>query len=142
MIELSENRMWEILCGICGNDILQHGHAIEAIKQALAEQRELNGWVSVETKPEPGKDVLLYYKNLHDEGRTVKAFYVPAFHIEACGEEDDLECDYDEAADQYYIPAGWYECVDNWDEFSFLLITGATLIAWQPLPQPPKEPSE
>jgi hypothetical protein len=45
---------------------------------------------------------------------------------------------YDESSDTYYDPQGWYELVDNWGEFSHILVTAGVVKFWMrsaPLPQ-------
>lgn len=33
---------------------------------------------------------------------------------------------------------GWYECIDNWDEYSQVAINEGEPTHWMPLPTPPK----
>ena len=47
--------------------------------------------------------------------------------------------EYDEAADTYYVTEGWYECIDNWDDYSSVAVTEGEVTHWMPLPQPPIE---
>lgn len=75
-------------------------------------------WMPIEEAPK-GAMVLVYYKNALGKSRIVKAFYAQKHTLEC----DEDFADYDEDADQYYAPEGWYEDIDNWDEFSSIRIT-------------------
>ena len=50
----------------------------------------------------------------------------------------DIDADYDEEADEYYFPEGWWEVIKNWDDYSCVAIED-TITHWMPLPEPPKE---
>jgi hypothetical protein len=106
-------------------------HAMNGNSKQLA--KPADGWISVnETMPEGF--CLAYYKNDLNNGRTVKAKYTTKFTEEANGDDDWTE--YNEADDNYYYPEGWYECIDNWGDFSFVTINHI-VTHWQPLPNPP-----
>ena len=51
-------------------------------------------------------------------------------------EIDYVDMDYDEEADAYIVPEGWWETVDFCEEFSPV---DADVTHWMPLPEPPKE---
>lgn len=55
--------------------------------------------------------------------------------------DDDIAYDYNEEEDEYYLKEGWYECINNWDEYSSIVI-GDFVTHWQNLPEPPKEEAE
>ena len=50
----------------------------------------------------------------------------------------DIDADYNEEADEYYFPEGWWEIIKNWDDYSCVAIED-TITHWMPLPQPPKD---
>lgn len=101
------------------------------------------GWISVEDRlPDSGSAVLAYYLNSHGMGRRVRAELVARHTVEASNDAWGDGADYDEATDTYYSPAGWYECVDNWDELAYLFINEGTVTHWMPLPAPPKQIKE
>ena len=50
----------------------------------------------------------------------------------------DIDADYNEEADEYYFPEGWWEIIKNWDDYSCVAIED-TITHWMPLPQPPLE---
>jgi hypothetical protein len=46
--------------------------------------------------------------------------------------------DYDEDEDEYYWPEGWYELIDNWEDYSAVRIH-YDVTHWTPLPDGPEE---
>lgn len=92
-------------------------------------------WRPVETAPMDGRAMLIHYKNSSGMGRTIKAMYAPKFFLEC----DEDYAEYDEDADQYYAPEGWYELIDNWDEFSSIKVHEGEPTHWMPLPESPTE---
>ena len=51
-------------------------------------------------------------------------------------DESNIELEYDEAADAYIIPEGWWECVRYGDEFS---VVDDFVTHWMPTPEPPEK---
>lgn len=101
------------------------------------------GWISVEDRlPDSGTPVLAYYLNRLGMSRRVRAELVARHTVEASDDAWGDGADYDEATDTYYSPAGWYECVDNWDELAYLFINEGAVTHWMPLPAPPKQIKE
>ena len=99
-----------------------------------AEKREPQ-WMPIETvMPESGQVVLACYKNETGKVRIIRAQWVKAKTSESGWESDCGE--YDEEADCYYDPEGWYECIDNWNEYSSVFVS-ANITHWMPLPPPP-----
>lgn len=100
-------------------------------------------WISVNDRlPEDGEHVLVVCE-IHPIGRASRkyvceAFYTRKFSISDVSSEDDIAYDYNEEDDEYYLKAGWYECVHNWDEYSSIIIDDF-VTHWMPLPEPPKE---
>lgn len=100
-------------------------------------------WVSVtERLPESGVHVLAScrVKYVGGGGRSYvcDAFYSERFKEQGSTEYDDVELDYDEETDEYYLPEGWWEVIRNWDEYGFVGIEDF-VTHWMPLPEPPKE---
>jgi hypothetical protein len=98
----------------------------------------MDDWKPIETAPK-STVILVFYKNRSGKGRIVKAAYVEKFTEESNGDYDEF-ADYNEATDCYYTPEGWYEYIDNWDDFSHIKIGEGTPTHWMPLPKPPEEP--
>lgn len=98
-------------------------------------------WIPVsERLPESGERVLACcrVKWLGGGGRT---YVCAAFHsapkTETCVFSDDIDMEYDEETDEYYLPEGWWEVINNWDDYSFVAI-GDFVTHWMPL-TPPEE---
>lgn len=93
-------------------------------------------WVSVaDQMPDTGRIVLACYVNSNDQIRRVRAKWVAAKTAES-GSESDIG-EYDEETDCYYDPEGWYECIDNWDDYNAVTISDP-VTHWMPLPVPPE----
>jgi hypothetical protein len=95
-----------------------------------------------ERLPEPNRKVLAYYFNALGKGRTICAIWVPAK-----SRSDDLDLtdddfrEYDEESDKYYWPEGWYEAIENWDDYGWIRVNEGEPVYWQPLPKWPDHPS-
>jgi hypothetical protein len=96
----------------------------------------LGAWVQVaERLPAAGQTVLACYRNRADKVRRIRAHWIAAKSIEA-GTEDECS-EYDEDADTYWTPEGWYEQIDNWGDYSAVAVCEGTVTHWMPLPPPP-----
>lgn len=103
--------------------------------------------VSLETRPPSGKKVLATYRNANGYRRRVCAEWIAAGAHEADADEgDSLDLVYDEARDLYTYPEGWYEVVENWDEFRLVMISGGgnggEVTHWRELPEFPDDGRE
>lgn len=117
----------------------EHGCASEcpALPWQPATQPEPVAWVSVgDRMPQVGSIVMAYYKNSHGHDRRIRAKWIPAKTLEA-SHDCDGEAEYDEATDTYYCPEGWYECMDNWDEFRAIFVHEGDITHWMPMPPTP-----
>jgi hypothetical protein len=101
-----------------------------------AQRQPLNWTVVGKQMPDSGVIVLAYYKNSHGKDRRIRAKWVAAKTMEASGDWEG-DCDYDEEADTYYCPAGWYECIDNWSEYTSVFVHEGQITHWMPLPEAP-----
>jgi hypothetical protein len=100
-------------------------------------KREPVAWTPVaEAMPKSGVIVLAYYTNVLGEPRRIRAQWVAAQTQEADCESEN--CEYDEGTDTYWTPEGWYECIDNWDEYSSVFVS-EKITHWMPLPPGPDE---
>lgn len=97
----------------------------------------MSEWISVEKEKPKNIPVLATYKNSLGKTRIIKAMWVPRFSHEGMNEFEDLDLDYSEEKDTYYWPEGWYECLDNWGDYSYILVYQGVPTHWQPLPSPP-----
>ena len=100
------------------------------------------GWISVDEKlPETGKHVLASCEIKILGGKKKRYTCVAMYAAEksiVCSESSDVDSDYDEETDEYYLPEGWWECIHNWDEYSSVAIEDF-VTHWMPLPEVPKE---
>lgn len=101
---------------------------------------QASAWVPVSVRlPESGQTVLAYYLNGHGKGRRIRAQHIKAWTIEAGDVADpDTECvEYSEQMDCYYLLEGWYECIDNWDDYTRVAVNEGPITHWMPLPAAP-----
>jgi hypothetical protein len=112
--------------------------AITAAREYLAapEQDPIEWTLVSEQMPPPCKKVLAYYKNSLRNSRRIVAKWVPAKTVES-GVESDMG-EYDDATDTYYDPEGWYECIDNWCEYTAVKVCDVEITHWMPLPDAPQ----
>jgi len=111
-----------------------------AARLALVRERDqlLNPWVKVADRmPESGVTVLAFYKNANGLERRIRAEWVKANTRVSSGESEIGV--YDEATDTYYDPEGWYEQIDNWDDYTSVVVHQGEITHWMALPQAPKE---
>lgn len=91
-------------------------------------------WQPIETAP-INVPILIHYKTSYGRSCIIKARFVPKFTEET---EFAEWGEYEEETDIYYNPAGWYEMIDNWEEFSTIFVNEGVPDFWMPLPEPPK----
>lgn len=96
----------------------------------------MSQWQPIETAPS-GKAVLIYYTNPLGKGRTIKARHIKRYTEESNGDADEGVDEYDEANDRYTYVEGWWEMLDNWDEYGFVKVYSGAPTHWHPLPDPP-----
>jgi len=92
-------------------------------------------WIDASAAPR-NQTGLVCYLTRHGKRRTVRAVHVGIKTVMYDGDDDDSG-DYDEATGEYYLPAGWYERVENGD-YDYYPIDG-TVTHFMPLPAPPAE---
>jgi len=87
-----------------------------AVTKIEALRRWLLGWRPIETAP-ANKPVLVRYNNELGKDRIIRAEYCPPRTVEASADAE-VCFEYDEERDVYWIEEGWYELIDNWDEWT------------------------
>ena len=125
----------------------QHGNpddmdaAITTLRAALAQQeQEPVAWISVtDALPKSGVTVLACYRNRLGKLRRIRAYWIAAKTVEANTDDWDQCSEYDEATDTYYVTEGWYECIDNWGDYSAVAVSEGEVTHWMPLPEAPQE---
>ena len=90
-------------------------------------EQETVAWRPIESAPKTGRKVILFYKNRLNVGKTVIA--------RCLTDEQATEID----ADDVGLEGGWYECIDNWGDFTDVVIHEGEPSHWMPLPAPPIE---
>ena len=98
----------------------------------------MSEWISVKESM-PDKNVLVCYKNCMGNWRTVKAFYANRFEVESGSDDSECANEYSEEKDDYFLIEGWFECIDNWGEFSSIYISPSEheVTHWMPMPKLP-----
>jgi hypothetical protein len=97
--------------------------AITALRVALAQ----DSWQPIATAPQTGRKVIMFYLNRNSLPRTVIARWIT--------DEQAAETD----GDGVGLEAGWYECIDNWDDYTEVAIHEGEPTHWMPLPAAPRK---
>lgn len=96
------------------------------------------GWVECSARmPKSGEYVIAFVPHAHSpEGpsRRLRAFYAERFTIETSSDDDGDWIEYSEEKDEYYLPAGWYECNEYEDNHWHV---SDPVTHWMPLPSAP-----
>ena len=97
----------------------------------------MSDWTnSADHTPEHGKKVLAFYRNAQGHGRVIVGMYVGRFESEPSVYGGDDNSEYNDADDTFYIPEGWYECIENWDAYSSVAVQHE-VTHWRPLQESP-----
>lgn len=104
---------------------------------------QLPRWIPVtERLPENADAVLVrgYAVNSPKYKATFKGRWIAAHSMLAddFGADSDMDLEYDEAEDEYYVPEGWFERIENWDDYTDIAVCDFTITHWMPLPEPPE----
>lgn len=127
-----------------------HNDALECERQAWLQDQEKYRWIPVtERLPENEVDVLVLAERrlygIRELDRKTVRVVATAFHTdgkmntEESGynwELDNVDMEYDEDADAFIVPEGWWEAVRYGEEFSAV---DDFVTHWMPLPEPPGE---
>jgi hypothetical protein len=104
--------------------------------------RKQSGWISVDERlPESGVPCLLCCDIKRIDG-THRQYVCDGYHVERWKEGcpnygGDCAVEYNEEDDEFYLCEGWYEVINNWDDYNSIGIND-TVTHWMPLPEPPK----
>ena len=84
-------------------------------------------------KPMPMQSVLIAYTDHHGKPRVTMGWYAPRWTIESSIFEDEVDDEYHEDLDEYYLKEGWVD--ESWEsEYHYRL---SRVTHWQPLPNHP-----
>jgi len=113
----------------------------------LKNRREntMSEWISVKGEyPKHGEKVLAVFKNSHGKWRRIIGHFIERWKEEVQPFDDDTyeTAEYLEEKDEYYLKEGWYECIENWPEYTSVAVYEGLVTHWQPLPDPPQEESK
>lgn len=121
------------------NIIKAHKLAISALEKRLNDR-----WVPVSERL-PDNNTKVQVTGVRYSEYTKKNIYV-RFNAKYIGKhsikvddmwsycEDYTWNDYVEEEDEYYVKEGWYETIENWDDYTEVYVNDYKVIAWQPLP--------
>ena len=98
-------------------------------------------WISINDQmPEPGAHVLVSCCTMGIY--RMRSYVCVAFHTghftTTCSYNDDIDMEYSEADDEYYMPEGWWEVIKNWDDYTCVAIQD-NVTHWMLLPEPVEE---
>ena len=100
-------------------------------------------WIPVsERLPESGVHVLLCCE-IRSGGAVYRRYVCDGYYAKRYTEQTwnnsgDIDCEYCEEDDEYYLLEGWYEVIKNWDDYNSVVV-GDFVTHWMHLPEPPKE---
>lgn len=121
----------------------RHGRAIsnkylDELSNAQVEYEQSSEWI--EGIPPDSKYYLASFASNHNKERrsTIKAYYLRQYEIESRDEDTDYD-EYCEKDDTYYYNSGWYEIIENWDDYTFVHVCKGEVTHYRPLPEPPKD---
>lgn len=107
----------------------------EIAEKLVLEAPTIGEWISVKDHlPPSGKHVLV-----ETDKYECVAFYAERFSVSVgYYTDDEIDCEYNEDLDEYFLAEGWYEVVHNWEEYSSITIEDE-VIGWTELPRRSKE---
>jgi hypothetical protein len=126
--EISDNKRY---IATLESKIRMYKYEIKQLKAQLT-------WRPVSEKPERGETVIATYLNSYGKRRRVRAVYIRQYEEES-DYDDDSDYEYNEENDTYYLKEGWYELIDNWDDYSSVAIVEGVVDYWMPMPPAPEE---
>lgn len=136
--------IWAVIEQAADRIANQNTH-IAALQKAVEDLRaQLPRWIPVtERMPENAEAVLVrgYAVNNPRYKATFKGRWIAAHSMLAddFGADSDMDLEYDEAEDVYYVPEGWFERIENWDDYTDIAVCDFTITHWAPLPEPSEE---
>ena len=111
-------------------------HENERMRRTNAAAKAGAAWMPEAAPPAPCMKVIATYVNSLGNRRTIMAKWIPGKTEEAHSLDDEFG-EYDEATDTTYVPEGWYEVIDNFDDCTFVAVSEGVITHWMPLPEAP-----
>lgn len=114
----------------------------DVVDRLIANGVTIPKWIPVsERLPESGVHVLLCCE-IRSGGSVYKRYVCDGYYAKKYTEQTwnnsgDIDCEYREEDDEYYLLEGWYEVIKNWDDYNSIAIHDF-VTHWMPLPEPPK----
>ena len=100
----------------------------------------MSGWISVTDRlPPSGVPVIASYRNSAGMNRRIRAEYIAQNTRERSDDIDDIASEYDEETDTVYWTAGWYELMNNWDDYASIAVHEGEITHWHAMPECPVE---
>lgn len=111
---------------------------------ARAEKAEAaNRWIPVSDRLPPDDKPVLAFGHTVRGTRTTqfKGLWIAAHTMLSAGfgADDDMALEYDEEEDEFYVPEGWFERIENWDDYTDVAVGDYIVTHWRPPPEPPKK---
>lgn len=96
-------------------------------------------WISVKDKlPPNAKPVLCSMKSTYNDSTAqFVGNYARKFELEAGEDDFDKWLEYNEEADEYFYPEGWYEQQINWGDYASIGVCEGDVTHWMALPERP-----
>lgn len=98
-------------------------------------------WIGVEDRLPKGRCIATY-QGANGKWRTIITKYVERFTVEV--NEEDSYYEINPANDTAYLMPGWYECIENWGDFSSVFVNDGKVAFWRELDAAPslQQPKE
>lgn len=104
---------------------LCHEAAAEITRLRAALAAQVPQWLPIESAPKDGRKIIVIYVNHNGKTRTVMARWLT--------QEEVDEIDHEGVG----LEAGWFECIDNWSDYTEVAIHEGEPTHWQKLPAAP-----
>jgi hypothetical protein len=96
-------------------------------------------WIPVvRALPDTTKKVLATYLNKAGKRRIVIANWIQARTQKSPWDDQDIDiAEYDESSDECFLKEGWYECVENCEDYGMWWIYEGEVTHWMSMPPSP-----
>lgn len=139
------DKVCKILDDVLANRPTERDALIVATRKAFDALSEPHWIPCSERLPENRVDVLICYREWQKYAKRyvytiVNGWYARKYSVkENVFSEWEMDSDYKEDEDEFYIPEGWYEFTTQGNADLMNWYINAEVVAWMPLPEPYKE---